>query len=57
MREHATHYLILTVMGILTAFGIDHYFFEDKMNVFLGLLIALGQVLALMLYDFVSKTK
>lgn len=56
-RDNMPLYLILTILSVLTAFGIDHYLLGDKMNVFVGLSIGIGPVFLLMLRDILLEVK
>ena len=55
MKENMTFYIILTITGILIAFGVDHYLLGDQMSVLMGLLIVLAPVILLMFRDLVRE--
>lgn len=51
LRENIAKYFILTIVGVLIAFGIDHYLFGDKMNDFVGITIGISPTLSFMFRD------
>lgn len=57
LRENTAKYVIIVVLSVLLAFGIDHYLLGDEMNAFLGLVIGIGPTLLMMLRDVLFEAK
>lgn len=57
MNENKVLYLVIVILSVMVAFGIDHYLLGDQMSVLVGLAIGVGPVFLLMLRDLLLEAR